>query len=138
MRPYFLLLLLIAMSLTTFSQPQQKKSFYVNACKFYGTFSTELQPICSGFEIHINQSDINIGEETDLKIVSRELSEGKIKYILSDPKGEIIGAFQGKTSLGNDYLQLVFKSDKESGVIFQYWDQVSFYDFWRLRRNKKN
>ena len=136
MRRYLFLMMLVTTGLTALAQPQQQKSFFVNACRFYGDFSTELKPICQGFDIHINQSTINIGEQTDLKILSREMVDNKIQFTLKDTKGVIIGAILGVTPLGNDYIQLVFKSKKESGVIFQYWDQVSAYDFWRSMRNK--
>ena len=121
------------------AQPQQPKSFYVNACSFYGGFKSELEPICEGFQIRISQYAINLGEDIDLKIKSREIFDDKILFQLDDPKKEIMAAFYGKSPKGNDYLQLLFKSsnnEEESGLIFQYWDYVSNYDFWRA--NRKN
>ncbi len=125
-----------------FAQAQQTKSFYVNACHFYGSFKTENEPLCDGFEIKITTNYINIGEDVDLRIISRQLIDNKTRYVVEDPKSQIIGAFHGKTPRGNDYLQVVFKSNKsdkiESGLTFQYWDYVSSYDFWRAERKKKN
>ena len=122
---YLLLAVLILISLSEVSaQSQQRKSFYVNAYSFYGSFKTDRKPMCAGLEIVITTEEINIGDDDNLKITSKELVEGKTKYLVEDPMGQIMGAFQGRTQGGNDYLQLVFKSTKddktESGLLLQY------------------
>jgi hypothetical protein len=139
---YLILAGLILISLSEVSgQSQQRKSFYVNAYTFYGSFKTDRKPMCDGLEIIITTEKINIGDDDNLKITSKELIDGKTKYLVEDPKGQITGVFHGITKGGNDYLQLVFKSDKgdrmESGLIFQYWDHVDSYNFWKYDRKSK-
>lgn len=140
---YLLLMLLILVRLSNLeAQSQQTKTFYVNACRFYGSFQTELEPLCDGFNVKITTKTIDLAANGTLTIKSHQQIEGgRVQYLVIDPKNEIKAVIHGFSSRGNDFIQVVFANnsdkEKESGIIFQFWDHVSSYNFWRTDRAQR-
>lgn len=131
----------VVFSLTSYAQLLQPKKFNVNAYKFFGSFKTELKPMCEGFEISVSKQYINIGDDFNLKVESATFDKNSntTTFSITDPKGQIGGALLGLTSNGDNYLQVNFLDEdgniRSAGIIFQYWNNVDDFFFWRSNRD---
>jgi hypothetical protein len=134
----------ILYSINSFGQLLQPKKFTVNAYTFFGSFSTELKPMCESFEISVSRQFINIGESFDLKVESSNYdAESKsTTFLVKDPKNQIGAVMLGISRRGSNYLQINFLDDKgdvsKNGIIFQYWDYVDDFVLWKLNRDSKS
>ncbi|MFC6101505.1 hypothetical protein [Olivibacter domesticus] len=138
------LITLATSSLASYSQNIQKKTFQVNACRFFGEFETPLESLCDPFEVVITGQYINIGDTYDLeveKILFDHPAKGEMTFLVKDPAKQIKSIALGSTARSGNFIQLTFIEEQageaQTGIIFQYWDYVSSYDFWRYQRRIK-
>lgn len=148
----FFLALFVSVSIFANVKAQSKQtiSFYVNAYKNLDSvvnfYNNHLERICDGFTVTISTSEITLGDEFHLKIISQNYHTEKdfTFYRVEDsaPRSEICAVVLGHNSNGENYLE-IFDCDKDgnlisrSGILFQYWDYVSNYELWRVMRKEK-
>lgn len=149
MKRFILLTCLLLGFIQVHAQSTQSKVFYVNAYKYLKEGEqTKREPLCDGFEVVIDTEKINIGDEYELTILTKNYfdDDKATYYTVTDPSPnkDIAIAFVkvGLDGNGNNYILLHSADEKgeaqyTGGMLFTYWDYVGWYDLWRVMRTKK-